>query len=78
MVSDANRLWHPEIPHSVPVAYGLKGYSMAASVIRNMCDRILQECYDYGLHIACIAFDGQWMPLANRGNAGQPLALLQL
>ena len=78
LLSDVNRMWQPEIPHSVPIAYGLKGYSLPSDIMRGICDDILQACHEKGLHIACTCFDGQWLPLANRSSSGKALTLLQL
>ena len=78
LISDVHRTWKPEISHSIPVAYGLKGYSLPARAMRNMCEEILQECFDKGMHVAWTTFDGQWMPLANRDANGKTLTLLQL
>lgn len=78
LVSDVDRAWRPETPHSVPVAYGLKSYSLTSAVMRNMTDEILAACHEKGVHVACTCFDGQWLTLATRSKDNQPLTLLQL
>ena len=78
MLSDADRFWHAEIPHALPIAYAMKGYSLPVSVMRDMTDDVLQACHDHHIHVACTCFDGQWIGLANRSATKQPLTLLQL
>ncbi|CAC5412480.1 unnamed protein product [Mytilus coruscus] len=78
LLSDTERIWHPEMPHSVPTAYAMKGYSLSVNIMRSMHDNILQVCSDYGLNITCSCFDGQWIKLGTRNEDDKPLTLLQL
>lgn len=34
IITDTDRLSNPEYPHHLPIAYGLKGYSMSGSDLR--------------------------------------------
>ena len=78
LLSDTDRLFHPEIPHSLPVAYAMKGYSLSTPIMRAMHEDILQKCYDKGIDVACSCFDGQWLKMATRSRDDKPLTLLQL
>lgn len=78
LISDTERCYNPEIPHSLPVAYALKGYSLSTPIMRAMHNDILQECYKKQVNVVCSCFDGQWLKLATRDNDNKPLTLLQL
>ncbi|XP_076088264.1 uncharacterized protein LOC143058683 [Mytilus galloprovincialis] len=78
LLSDTDRNWNEEIPHSLPIGYAMKGYSLPTSPMRNMHNAMLQACYDKDIHIACSCFDGQWIKLASRDASDKPLTLLQL
>ncbi|VDI84262.1 Hypothetical predicted protein [Mytilus galloprovincialis] len=78
LLSDTDRNWNEEIPHSLPIGYAMKGCSLPTSPMRNMHNAILQACYDKDIHIACSCFDSQWVKLATRDASDKPLTLLQL
>ena len=78
ILADTNRMWQPEIPHALPVAYALKGYSLDCEVMRRMCDNVQQILHEKGLSVVCSTFDGQWNTLATRDGNGRPLTLVQL
>ena len=78
LLSDVDRLWKPEIPYALPVAYAMKGYSLDSQTMRKMCHRVLRAAHDKGIHIVCSTFDGQWISLAVRDDHGNPLTLIQL
>lgn len=78
LLSDTDRVWDPEIPHSTPVAYAMKGYSLPVQQMRAMHDHVLQRCYEKNIDVVCSTFDGQWLGLATRDEANKPLTLLQL
>ena len=44
LLSDLDRMYKPELPHSIPVAYGLEGYSLKSEAMRSMMETILSEC----------------------------------
>ena len=52
LLADVDRIWQPELPHSVPVAYALKGDSLHMTIMRSMMEEVLQACYDEGIHVA--------------------------
>ena len=66
LLSDVDRVWSPEIPHSIPVAYGMKGNSAPLASMRKMCNDVLQACHKEGIHISCTCFDGQYLQLVNQ------------
>ena len=41
MISDLDRAYKPECMHASPIAYGIKGYQLTASIFRNMLHHIL-------------------------------------
>lgn len=78
LLSDTDRCWNIEVPHSLPVAYAMKGYSLPNQPMREMHEHILDECYKRGIDVVCSCFDGQWIKLATRDQDDRPLTLLQL
>ncbi len=78
LLSDVDRAWKAEVPHSLPVCYVMKGYSLPIKVMRNMCDDVLDACRSRNIHVACTTFDGAFLNLATRGRDDQPLTLIQL
>ena len=54
LLSDTDRLWHAEIPHSMPVAYAMKGYSLKLDTMRSMCNLVYDHCKEHNIHIACL------------------------
>ena len=43
MISDLDREYSFDQLHSVPIAYGLKGYSLSCSVLRKMTEMVLDK-----------------------------------
>ena len=78
LLQRTDRIYNPEAPYSIPIAYALKGYSLTGKVIRAMCEDVHTACRQKGISVVCIAFDGQWIGLVNRDGEGKPLTLLQL
>ena len=78
MISDLDREYSFEQLHSVPVAYGLKGYSLPISALREMIDTVLAEGAKRGLYTPVCSFDGQWSRIAVRDRHDRPLTVLQL
>lgn len=78
VLSNKNRHWSPELPNSVPVAYGLKDYKFTAEALRKACNYVLSECAKRDLKIPLLAFDGQWYSVMVRDASGKPLTKLQL
>ena len=78
LLQDVNRQWKSESPHSIPIAYALKGYSLPVDVMRNMSEEVLKACVDKNIHVVGMSFDGQWVGLLSRSADGKPLTQLQL
>lgn len=78
MISDLDREYSFEQLHSVPIAYGLKGYSLPTSALREMIDTVLGEGVKRGLYTPVCSFDGQWSRIAVRDRHNRPLTVLQL
>lgn len=49
VVSDLNRHYNPEKAHALPVAYGLKGYSLSTQILRNMHVEMIMELHRKGI-----------------------------
>ena len=80
LITDVDRIKSPssDVPHAVPVAYGLSGYSLKVENVRDMIYNILMACKKRKLHVPVISFDGQFYKIAVRSKTGKPLTLLQL
>lgn len=78
ILSDLDRMFHPEQPHAFPVCYGMKGYSLKTETLRNMIFHVLDEWHRRDMHVPVISFDGQWYRLLVRDSNGRPLTKLQL
>lgn len=78
LIANLDRVHKPDMQHTVPIAYAFKGYSLKTEVMRNMIERVLNECYQHGLYTPVISFDGQWYCIAVRDKDGKPLTVLQL
>lgn len=78
LISDLDRIHKREQQYSVPVAYAFKGYSLQCSVMRQMIIDVIRKCFDIGLYIPALSFDGQWAKIAVRSKCDAPLTVLQL
>lgn len=78
MLSDLDRTPKPEMPHAVPIAYGLTGYSLQTDCMRKAITYILNECQQRGVKVDVVSSDGQFHRLAVRDESDTPLTLLQV
>ena len=78
MISDLDRNYNIDMLHSVPIAYGLKGYSLPTSALRTMIEIVLKECSRRGLYVPVCSFDGQWCRLVIRDRNDYSLTVFQL
>ena len=78
LISDLDRIHESEKQYAVPVAYALKGYSLTSTVLKQMIDDVLTKCFELGLYVPAVSYDGQWSRLAVRSGCGAPLTVLQL
>ena len=66
VLSDTDRIWTPEQPHHLPVAYALKGPSIKVKTIEAVVSQVREQCEEAGVNIMCESYDGQWYPLVVR------------
>lgn len=78
MISDTDREYNATGLQSIPIAYGLKGYSLPTETLREMLHHVLAETFRRGLYVPICSFDGQWYKLNVRDSIGKPLTVLQL
>jgi hypothetical protein len=78
LIADLDRVHQREKTHALPVAYGLKGYSLTSSALRMMLEEVVKKAQQFGLHVPVVSYDGQWWTLAVRSKHGEPLTALQL
>lgn len=78
MISDLDRQYREEEMHAVPIAYGLKGYSLLNSVMRDIMEYVLLECSKRVFFTPICSFDGQWYKMTARDRSENPLTMLQL
>ena len=78
LLTDLDRIKKPDVPHAVPIAYGMSGYSTTTQSVRSILYELVDICKDAGLHVPVLAFDGQFYKLAVRDENDYPLTLLQL
>lgn len=78
LITDMNRNKKGDIPHAIPIGYGLSGHSLKVDCVRNMLLDILVKCNNYNLHVPVVSYDGQFYRLAVRDAKGNPLTILQL
>ena len=43
-----------------PIAYAMKGSSLSTNVMRNLIEKVLDECKERNVSILCECCDGQW------------------
>ena len=75
---DSYRIPVKGIPCHLPVAYGLKGYSLPMTVMRNMIDDVSNKCVEYNVKVRCECYDGQFLQLVRYSEVGKPLTRLTI
>ncbi|OWF49631.1 hypothetical protein KP79_PYT22905 [Mizuhopecten yessoensis] len=78
LIADLDRAHVPEKQHAIPIAYAMKGYSLTTAIARKMLNDVLETCYNGGLYVPVVSFDGQCYQMAVRSANGDPLTILQL
>ena len=78
MISDLDRMSSTSGIPAIPIAFGMKGYSLPTETLRRMLEYVLCECARAGLYVPICSFDGQWSRLTVRDQNDYPLTLLQL
>jgi hypothetical protein len=59
LAQSTNREYNPEMPHSIPIAYALQGYSLSVNAMRNMSTAVLDACSSHNCKVVGMAFHGQ-------------------
>ncbi|XP_070537447.1 uncharacterized protein [Ptychodera flava] len=75
---NTDRLWSSALTHGTPICYFLKGYSLPTSVVRSILEDVLNYCHSQGIHCPVQSFDGQYLPLLQTSNNGNPQTILEL
>ena len=75
---DRQRSLDHDMPHAVPVAFGLSGYSLTGNNLRSLLIDILCHCKAKGIHVPVVSSDGQFHSIAVTAADGSPLTLLQV
>ena len=60
---DSSRIPVKGIPCHLPIAYGLKGYSLPMTIMRSMINDVCNKCLEYNVKVRCECYDGQFLPL---------------
>ena len=73
---DSSRIPVKGIPCHLPIAYGLKGYSLPMTIMRNMINDVRNKCVEYNVKVRCECYDGQFLQLVRFSEDGKPLTRL--
>jgi hypothetical protein len=75
---DRDRTWSKNPFRWAPINWFPKGYSLNGETMRKILTSVQNKCYQRGVHVPAISFDGQWHNFAVRSQGNHPLTLLQL
>ena len=75
---DSCRIPVKGIPCHLPIAYGLKGYSLPMTIMRNMINDVRNKCVENNVKVCCECYDGQFLQLVRHSEEGKPLTRLTL
>ncbi len=78
LLKDLDRVKTDDVPHAIPIAYGLSGYGLKVDNIRSLLIEIVKSCKQQDIHVPVLSFDGQFYRIAVRDQSGLPLTILQL
>ena len=73
---DSSRIPVKGIPCHLPIAHGLKGYSLPMTIMRNMINDVCNKCVEYNVKVRCECYDGQFLQLVRYSEEGNPLTRL--
>ena len=76
LASDSTRVPDSNLPPHIPVAYGLKGYSLPMTTMCKMISDVRDQCMDFNVNIRCKVYDGQFLSLVRFSSTGYPLTRL--
>ena len=69
---DSSRIPVKGIPCHLPIAYGLKGYSLPMTIMRNM----INDVWNKFVKVRCEYYDGQFLHLVRYSESGRLLTRL--
>ena len=78
IVVDSSRIPVKGIPCHLPIAYGLKGYSLPMNIMRSLINDVHNKCVVNNVKVHCECYDGQFLQLVRCSEEGKPLTRLTL
>ncbi|XP_071133796.1 uncharacterized protein [Mytilus edulis] len=78
ILADTDRIFNPDVPYAIPIAYAMKGYSLGTKPMREMHEDVLRMCHEKKINVVASCFDGQWAKLSTRDKNDKPLTIMQL
>ena len=76
VAADSTRVPEPRIPHHIPIAYGLKGYSLPMTIVHHLINDVRDNCKVTNVSIRSEVYDGQFLNLVHYSADGSPLTCL--
>ena len=76
IATDSTRVPEPGIPCHIPIAYGLKGYSLPKTIMHHLINDVRDNCKAANVSISCEVYDGQFLNLVCYSADGSPLTHL--
>ena len=76
VASDSTRVPDSNLPPHIPVAYGLKGYSLPMTTMHKMISDVRDQCMDFNVNVRCEVYGGQFLSLVHFSSTGYPLTRL--
>ena len=76
IAADSTRVPEPGIPRHIPIAYGLKGYSLPMTIMRHLINDVGDNCKVANVSIRCEVYAGQFLNLVRYRADGSPLTRL--
>ncbi|CAG2256016.1 unnamed protein product [Mytilus edulis] len=78
ILADTDRIFNPDVPYAIPIAYAMKGYSLGTKPMREMHEDVLRMCHEKQINVVASCFDSQWAKLSTRDKNDKPLTIMQL
>ena len=78
LLTDMDRSFNKDRPHTIPVAYALKGKSLTSATARRMVSDVRDFLDRNKINVLVEAYDGQWSNLVFQDSEDKPLTLFKL
>lgn len=78
MLSDSDRIFHPQQANNLPVGYIMKGNSLKTPTFRKIVNKLRNSLKDAGLSVIGEVYDGEWSSYVFNADDGFPLTRLGL